>query len=137
METTQEEPNNAEKINQLLVLALRLPNEDFKTLVDSLVSRLPNDNFKPGEESMKTQPKKHTYDFKIYNGRVKVYVDGFVMFSFNQIDFAGYYAYNDDETIFGLDIYLNREKAGSQVMEIYFKTKENWLAILELLDKNL
>jgi hypothetical protein len=86
---------------------------------------------------MKTQPKKHTYDFKIYNGRVKIYIDGFVCFSFNQIDFAGYYAYKDDEKIFGLDIYLNREKAGSQVMEIYFKTKENWLAILELLDKNL
>ena len=48
---TQKEPNNAEKINQLLVLALRLPNEDLKTLVDSLVSRLPNDNFQPGEES--------------------------------------------------------------------------------------
>jgi len=31
----------------------------------------------------------HTYDLKIYNGRVKVYVDGFVMFTFNQIDFAG------------------------------------------------
>jgi hypothetical protein len=86
---------------------------------------------------MKTQPKKHTYDFKIYNGRVKVYVDNFVMFSFNQIDFAGYYAYKDDTKLYGLDIYLNREKAGSQVMEIYFKTKENWLAILELLDKNL
>ena len=49
MEEPQEEPNNAEKINQLLVLALRLPNEDFKTLVDSLVSRLPNDNFQPEE----------------------------------------------------------------------------------------
>ena len=62
MEKPQEEPNNAEKINQLLVLALRLPNEDFKTLVDSLVSRLPNDNTKQEEETMKTQPKKHTYD---------------------------------------------------------------------------
>jgi hypothetical protein len=83
------------------------------------------------------QPHKHTYDLKIYNGRIKVYVDGFVMFSFNQIDFVGYYAYKDDTKLYGLDIYLNREKAGSQVMEIYFKTKENWLAILELLDKNL
>lgn len=26
------------------------------------------------------QPHKHTYDLKIYNGRVKVYIDGFVMF---------------------------------------------------------
>lgn len=80
---------------------------------------------------------KHTYDFKIYNGRVKVYVDGFVMFTFNQIDFAGYYAYKDDSDLYGLDIYLNREKAGHQIMEIYFKTKENWLNILRLLDENL
>jgi uncharacterized protein YecA (UPF0149 family) len=55
METPQEEPNNAEKINQLLVLALRLPNEDFKTLVYSLVSRLPNDNFKPANTNRKIQ----------------------------------------------------------------------------------
>jgi len=32
----------------------------------------------------------HTYDFKIYNSRVKVYVDNYVMFTFNQIDFKGY-----------------------------------------------
>jgi hypothetical protein len=83
------------------------------------------------------KPHKHTYDFKIYNGRVKIYIDGYVFFSYNQIDFAGYYSYKDDASLFGLDIYLNREKAGSQVMEIYFKTKENWLAILALLDKNL
>jgi hypothetical protein len=83
------------------------------------------------------KPPKHTYDFKIYNGRVKVYIDGYVFFSFNQIDFSGYYSYKDDASLFGIDIYLNREKAGSQVMEIYFKTKENWLAILALLDKNL
>jgi hypothetical protein len=51
MEKPQEELNNAEKINQLLVLALRLPNEDFKTLVDSLVSRLPKDNSQPEKES--------------------------------------------------------------------------------------
>lgn len=79
----------------------------------------------------------HTYDLKIYNGRVKVYVDGYVMFSFNQIDFAGYYAYKDDHLLFGLDVYLNREKAGPMTMEIYFKTKENWLAILKLLDTHL
>ena len=86
---------------------------------------------------MKTPEKKHSYDLKIYNGRVKVYVDNFVMFSFNQIDFAGYYAFKDDSEIFGLTVYLNREKAGPMEMDIYFKTKENWLAILELLDKNL
>lgn len=79
----------------------------------------------------------HTYSLKIYNGRVKVYVDGFVMFSFNQIDFAGYYAYKDDTDLYGLDIYLNREKAGPMQMEIYFKTKQNWMAILKLLDEHL
>lgn len=81
--------------------------------------------------------KEHKYEFKIYNGRVKVYVDGYVMFSFNQIDFAGYYAYKNDEKLYGLDIYLNREKAGHQIMEVYFKTKETWLSILKLLDENL
>jgi hypothetical protein len=81
--------------------------------------------------------KKHTYDFKIYNGRVKVYVDGYVMFSFNQIDFLGYYAYKDDTDLYGLDIYLLRAQAGASTMEIYFKTKENWLAILKLLDTHL
>jgi hypothetical protein len=80
---------------------------------------------------------KHTYDFKIYNGRVKVYIDGYVMFTFNQIDFAGYYAFKDDEQILGITIYLNREKAGPMEMDIYFKTKENWLNILRLLDENL
>ena len=81
--------------------------------------------------------KKHTYDFKIYNGRIKVYVDGYVMFSFNQIDFQGFYAYKDDTNLYGIDIYLIREKASPSTMEIYFKTKENWLNILKLLDENL
>lgn len=80
---------------------------------------------------------KHIYDFKIFNGRVKVYVDGYVMFSFNQIDFLGYYAYKDDTDLYGIDIYLLREKAGDSTMEIYFKTKENWLNILKLLDTHL
>jgi hypothetical protein len=80
---------------------------------------------------------KHVYDFKIYNGRVKIYVDGYVMFTFNQIDFLGYYAYKDDTDLYGIDIYLLREKAGASTMEIYFKTKENWLNILKLLDEKL
>jgi hypothetical protein len=81
--------------------------------------------------------KKRKRELKIYNGRVKIYVDGYVMFSFNQIDFVGYYAYKDDTSLYGLDIYLLREKAGASTMEIYFKTKENWLAILKLLDTHL
>jgi len=43
---------------------------------------------------------KHKRELKIYNGRVKVYVDGYVMFSFNQIDFLGYYAYKDDTSLY-------------------------------------
>jgi hypothetical protein len=81
--------------------------------------------------------KEHTYDFKIYNGRVKIYVDGFVIFTFNQIDFLGYYAYKDDTDLYGIDVYLLREKAGASTMEIYFKTKENWLNILKILDDKL
>jgi hypothetical protein len=79
----------------------------------------------------------HTYDLKIYNGRVKVYVDGYVMFTFNQIDFKGYYAYKDDTDLYGIDVYLMNEKGGATTMEIYFKTKDNWLNILGLLDKHL
>jgi hypothetical protein len=81
--------------------------------------------------------KEHNYSLKIFNGRVKVYVDDFVMFSFNQIDFVGYYAYKDDTDLYGLDIYLAREKAGQIQMEIYFKTKQNWLGVLKLLDEKL
>ena len=77
------------------------------------------------------------YDFKILNGRCKIYVDGYVMFCFNQIDFKGYYSYKDDTSLYGIDIYLMNEQGGATTMEIYFKTKENWLGILRLLDENL
>jgi len=82
----------------------------------------------------------HTRELKVYNGRVKVYVDGIVMFTFNQIDFKGWYAYKDDHSLYGIDIYLVESSGGSggsTTMEIYFKTKENWLGVLELLDKYL
>ena len=79
---------------------------------------------------------KHKYKLKIYNGRVKVYVDGYVMFTFNQIDFKGYYAYKDDTNLYGIDITLMYDKT-SAIMEIYFKTKNHWLNILKLLDDNL
>ena len=79
----------------------------------------------------------HEYNFKIFNGRIKVYVDGYVMFTFNQIDFKGYYAYKDDTDLYGLDIYLMNDKGGATTMEVYFKTKENWLAVLKMLDENL
>jgi hypothetical protein len=79
----------------------------------------------------------HEYNFTTYNGRIKVYVDGYVMFTFNQLDFKGFYAYKDDVNLYGLDIYLMNDKGGATTMEIYFKTKENWLAVLKLLDENM
>jgi hypothetical protein len=77
------------------------------------------------------------YELKIFNGRIKVYIDGYVMFTFNQIDFKGYYSYKDDTNLYGLDIYLMNEKGGATTMEIYFKTKDTWLAVLRLLDTHL
>lgn len=79
----------------------------------------------------------HSYDLKIFNGRVKVYVDGYIMFTFNQIDFKGYYAYKDDTDLYGIDVYLMNEKGGATTMEVYFKTKQHWLNILKLLDAHL
>jgi hypothetical protein len=81
--------------------------------------------------------KKHKYSLKIYNGRIKVYIDEYVAFTFNQIDFKGYYAYKDDTDLYGLDIYLMNDKGGATTMEVYFKTKQNWLCVLKLLDENL
>lgn len=80
---------------------------------------------------------KRSYDFTTHNGRIKVYVDGYVMFTFNQLDFKGYYAYKDDVNLYGLDIYLMNDKGGHTTMEVYFKTKETWLDVLKLLDDNM
>ena len=77
------------------------------------------------------------YTCKIFNGRVKVYYNGFVMFTFNQIDFKGYYFYKDDTSLYGLDIYLMNEKGGTTTMEVYFKSREAWLAVNRILDGNL
>lgn len=76
--------------------------------------------------------KEHKYSLKIYNGRVKIYIDGYVFLSFNQIDFVGYYAFKDDELLFGLDIYTRHT-----TIETTYKTKEVWLAILKILDERL
>jgi len=81
--------------------------------------------------------KKHKYSLKIYNGRIKVYVDNSVMFSFNQLDFLSYYFFKDDTDLYGLTIHFLREKAGAAEMDIYFKTKETWLGINKLLDNKL
>lgn len=81
--------------------------------------------------------RKRSYKFITHNGRIKVYVDGYVMFTFNQLDFKGYYTYKDDENLYGLDIYLMNDKGSATIMEVYFKTKKTWLDILKLLDKNM
>ncbi len=84
---------------------------------------------------MEEKPK---YEFIPYNGRIKVKYNGMVMFCFNQLDFKGYYAYKDDVNLYGLDIYLiASDSGGKHTMEIYFKTKQTWLDVLELLDKNM
>jgi hypothetical protein len=87
--------------------------------------------------NIKKMAKQHEYTFEIYNGRVKVKYNGYVIFTFNQIDFLGYYFYKNDEQIYGCDIYLLREKAGKSRMDIYFKTKEAWLSVNKLLDENM
>lgn len=79
----------------------------------------------------------HKYELKIYNGRVKVYIDNCVMFTFNQIDFQAYYFFKDDTSLYGCTLYFSREKAGASEMDVYFKSKETWLAINKLLDENM
>jgi hypothetical protein len=80
---------------------------------------------------------KPKFELKIYNGRVKVYFEGCVMFTFNQIDFVGYYFFKDDTKLYGMTLHFLREKAGHAEMDVYFKDKETWLAVNKLLDTNL
>jgi hypothetical protein len=80
---------------------------------------------------------KHKYDFKTYNGRIKVYVDGSLFFSFNQLDYVGCYFFKDDVNLYGCTLYFSREKANASEMDIYFKSKETWLEINKLLDENM
>ena len=80
---------------------------------------------------------KNKYGFEIYNGRVKVKYNGAVMFTFNQIDFLGYYSFKDDSSLFGISFFFLREGAGGYTFDFYSKTKENWLAVLKLLDENM
>lgn len=76
--------------------------------------------------------KKHQYKLDTYNGRIRVFCDGYLMFCFNQLDFKGLYFYKDDLNLYGLDITLK-----DTTMEIYFKTKEVWIAINKLMLENL
>jgi hypothetical protein len=77
------------------------------------------------------------YTFEIYNGRIKIKFEGCVMFSFNQIDLLSYYFFKDDSSLYGCTIHFLREKAGHGEMDVYFKSKETWLAVNKLLDQNL
>jgi hypothetical protein len=79
---------------------------------------------------------RHTYKLVVYNGRIKIYIDGFVYLSFNQIDFKGYYAFKDDTSLYGVDIFLISD-GGSFTIQTSYKTKDVWLSILKLLDNNL
>ena len=78
-------------------------------------------------------PKNHKYSLKIYNGRVKVYIDGLLFVMFNQLEFLGIWAYKDDSSLYGCDIYMK----GQNLIELNFKTKENWLGFLKVLDDEL
>lgn len=75
---------------------------------------------------------KQKISLKVFNGRVKIYVDDYVMVSFNQIDFKGYYAFKDDTSLYGIDIYLK-----DTIIETSYKTKEVWLAVLRIMDEKL
>ncbi len=75
----------------------------------------------------------HKYELKIYNGRIKVYIDGYVIVSFNQLEFLGYYNFKDDTDLYGCDIYMK----GQNIIQVYFKTKPNWLSFIKLLDEHL
>ena len=77
--------------------------------------------------------KPHTYKLVVYNGRVKIYIDGYVMVSFNQIEYRGMYSYKDDTDLYGIDFYLT----AGVVIETSYKTKEVWLSVLKLLDERL
>ncbi len=50
------------------------------------------------------------------NAKTKIGGDGYVMFTFNQIDFKGYYSYKDDTDLYGIDVYLMNEKGGATTM---------------------
>ena len=75
---------------------------------------------------------RHRYTFRVYNGRVKVAIDGVLMLAFNQLDFKGLYAYKDDTCLYGIDLYLK-----DTTMETYYKTRVVWTEMLKLLDENL
>lgn len=76
--------------------------------------------------------KKHKYTLSIINGRVKVYIDGLVMVTFDQLNFEGYYAFKSDSSLYGIDFYLK-----DTTIETSYKKKETWIEILKLLDREL
>jgi hypothetical protein len=80
------------------------------------------------ENSMPITPNR--FKLSVFNGRYKIYVDGLLMLSFNQIDFKGVYAFKDDHLLYGIDFYL----VNGVTIETAYKTKEVWLGILQLLD---
>lgn len=80
----------------------------------------------------------HAYELIVYNERIKIYIDGIVFLSFNQLDFKGYYAFKDDTSLYGIDFYLiSSDSGGKCIVETSYKTKIVWLEILKLLDNEL
>lgn len=74
------------------------------------------------------------YKLTVLNGRYKIYADGLPMLTFNQVEFLGYYAFKDDHSLYGIDIYMRgQSKAGTRI-SVHFKTKQVWKDILKLLD---
>ncbi len=72
---------------------------------------------------------KDRFSMAVINGRYKIYVDGLVMLSFNQLDFKGFYSFKDDHLLYCIDFYLK-----DTTIETSYKTKEVWLGVLKLLD---
>ena len=82
--------------------------------------------------------KQHDYAIKIYNGRIKILIDGSLFLAFTQLDFKGLYAYKDDTNLYGIDFYLmSSDGHSNHVIETYYKTKEAWLNVLGILEKNI
>lgn len=72
---------------------------------------------------------KPRYSIETKNGMVRVLVDDLLFFEYEQLAYNGRYFYKDFTNVYGLDIYMKEGKT----IEIYFKTKETWLAINKLM----
>lgn len=72
------------------------------------------------------------YTFELKEATVKIRINNSLVLSFNQLEYLGLYSYKDNRDWYGIDIYMK-----GTIIETYWNSKEKWLKILELLDKNL